>query len=146
MEEAAAAVRKRARWLLDDPSWVSPLVAASGVVEEPLPIVDPAGRHERWFVPVVVDHRLAGFFVVGLDLVVHRWSTFQRRPESLEGCPPAADWLDPTVIAGRAAEVAPGEPTGPPVLGYDRAPDRIAWRVPVGGRTVHVAGTAAWLA
>jgi hypothetical protein len=146
MEQGATAIRQRARWLLEDRSWVSPLVASSGVVEGPLTINDGAGNPERWFVPVVVGEQLVGYFVFGLDGVVHRWSTFQRRPDSLDGCPAAADWLDPDTITSRARDVAGRQPTGRPVLGYDDSPDRLAWRVPVGDRTVAVAGTAAWWA
>jgi hypothetical protein len=134
--------RARAEQLLADPGLVDAALARSAVVGAAIPIVGPggAGRPERWFVPVVAGNELVGFFVLGLDLTSHRWSTFPRRP-------PAATWLDPDVIGAAARAAAGGdEPSGPPVLSYDGAPERLAWAVPVGDRTVFVAGDATWIA
>lgn len=116
-------------------------------LEDPIPVVGPDGRHERWFVATVVADRIVGFVVVGGDVPIPRWSTFQRSPGHLDACPAAADWLDPTVVAARATEVAGGaHPSGPPVLSYDGVPDRLAWRVTLDdGRAAMVAGATAWI-
>lgn len=109
------------------------------------PVLDPAGRRPTgWFVPAVVDDLLLGYALVEPDGRLRRWSTFQRHPGGLAGCPPAAGWLDPEVVrdmARRAGE--PGEP-GDPFLSFDGVPDRLAWAVPVGDGLVFVAGTAVW--
>lgn len=143
-----AAVRARAERVVAEPGVIDRAFAVQARVLDAVPIVDPAGRHERWFVPVVVGAALLGFVVLDRELVVHRWSTFQRQPGSLDGCPEVATWLDAERIVGTASTVAgAARPEGPPALGYDGAPDRIAWRVPLDdGRTAWVAGPAAWLA
>lgn len=141
-----AAARARAELVAAEPGIVDRALAPRAGVGDPVPIVDPDGRHDRWFVPVVVDATLLGFVVLGRDLVVHRWSTFQRRPGSLDGCPEAAEWMDRERIAATAESVAgSAAPTASPVLSYDGAPDRLAWRVPLAdGGVAWVAGSTAW--
>lgn len=163
--DGADEARERAVLLLEEHPGVDSQLAAHAIVDNAIAVVDPEGVRQRWFVPVVLHDTsgdrdddgnsgdsdsselqpvLVGFFVLGLDLVVHRWSSFQRRAGSLDGCPPAATWLDPATIASRARTVTATEPTGPPMLSYDGAPERLAWAVPCGSTTVYVAGDAAW--
>jgi hypothetical protein len=59
-----------------------------------------------------------------------RYSTFQRRPGSIEGCPSAEFWLDKATITNKARTLAvAGETLTQPVLSYDRSPSRLAWLV-----------------
>ena len=88
--------------------------------------------------------RILGFLVVGLDLVIHRWSTFQRREGDLESCPLAADWLDVEVIRARAEAFAGGA-VGEPRLSYDGMPDRIAWVSSSTSGFVFSAGETSWV-
>jgi hypothetical protein len=145
LPDDAAAVRDAAvgqlrRALAEDP------VRRTAAVGEPLPVRSPRGELDSWFVPVVMGDVLVGFALLERTLVLRRWSTFQRRAGSLDGCPPAASWLDPDRVARVAAGVAADTAGSPPYLSYDGSPDRLAWAVPLpGGRTVYVAGDAAWV-
>lgn len=145
--EALAAERAQALMAGGGPST---LVRREGKVAEAIAIRTPDGTLHSWFVAVTVNDRIVGFFQLLPDLTPIRWSTFQRREDSLAACPPAAHWLDRAAIRDRAAALAGGDETaGPPALSYDRVPDRIAWAVPLvsadgATRTVFVAGAAVW--
>ena len=132
-------VLDRAGEFVDDP-------ALLGV---PLTVVDAAGRQASWFVPVVSGGLLLGFVELLPWLEHRRTSWFGSPPGSPQGCPSAAAWLDPAVVAARAREhLRPGETVGDPVLSFDGSPDRLAWAVPVaspsGPRTIWVAGGSSW--
>lgn len=145
--EALAAERAQALMSAGGPS---ALVRREGEVAEAIPIATPDGALHSWFAAVTANDRIVGFFQLLPDLTPIRWSTFQRREDSLAACPPAALWLDRAAIRDRAAALARGDETaGPPALSYDRVPDRIAWAVPLvsangATRTVFVAGAAVW--
>ncbi len=115
-----------------------------------IPIRDAHGVLHSWFVPVLVEDQLAGFFRVDPQGRDWSWSSFQRRPDTLAGCPAANLWLDLEAIRQRALSLAqPNEVAQTPQLSFDRIPDRLAWRVrlhaPSGEwRDLFVAGTAAW--
>jgi len=117
-----------------------------------LPVTGPEGEILFWFVPVVAGDLIAGYFRADAALSDWRWSSFQRRPDTLAGCPPAALWLDEDAIRQKALAVArPDETASAPLLSFDRVPDRIAWRVRLvsrggGSRDVFVAGHVAWAA
>jgi hypothetical protein len=119
-------------------------------VGEPLPIVDASGRPHSWFVPLQVGGKLAGFGQLSLTLEPLRFSSFQRNPETCDGCPDAAEWTDPALVLKKAAALAKaGERLSQPTLSFDQSPSRIAWRVeaktPSGQtRTIYVAGSAAY--
>jgi hypothetical protein len=105
---------------------------------------------QSWFVPVTVGKLLSGFFQFLPDLTLMRYSSFQRRDDSLEGCPSAKSWADVETIRRHAGKSArPGETPGGAFLTYDRAPSRLAWAVALNSpdgtaRTVFVAGQAVW--
>jgi hypothetical protein len=142
-----ATVVEAARRLLVRPDLADALVRRSGVVAPPVPVLQPDTLVQvAWFVPVTVEAVLAGFFVLGTDLSLRRWSTFQRHRDSLEGCPSADDWLSPERIVARALQTSGGGTAGTPYLSFDTVPDRIAWIVPVDGSDVFVAGTTSWSA
>ena len=117
-----------------------------------LPVTGPDGAIRFWFAPVVAGDMIAGYFRADADLSDWRWSSFQRRADTLAGCPSAALWLDEDAIRQKAQSVArPDETASAPRLSFDRVPDRIAWRVRLvsqggGSRDVFVAGTVAWAA
>lgn len=116
---------------------------------EPLPVLDGDGRLSSWFVPLVDGDRLVGFVELLPDLTHRRTSWFPRRPDSRDGCPPWAWWLDPSSVLEHArAEIRSEETAADPYLSFDGVPDRLAWAVPVqgphGGRIVFVAGDSAW--
>ena len=147
----ADAVWASARSALATPDVADPLVRERGTAGAPIAIETPPGvagasRPVGWFVPVIVDDLIAGFFVFDHDGALRRWSTFQRHPGDLKDCPAAASWLSPAVIidTARRSGVA-GEP-GVPYLSYDRVPDRLAWIVPFPAAAVYVAGAAFWRA
>jgi hypothetical protein len=125
--------------------------AGSGEVGDPIRILSPAGNLHSWFVPFVAGDVLTGFLELAPDLEPRRASTFQRHPDSLAGCPPAASWLDAdTVRQHAAAALSPGESALAPHLSYDRTPARLAWAVPVTSadgheRTLYVAGDTVWV-
>ena len=122
----------------------------NGEVRQALPVEFPKGELRSWFVPVVYEDRLLGFFELTPELVTQRYSSFQRREGQTEGCPPAADWLDPATVRRRAAKLLrAGETAGEPYLSYDILPSRLAWAVPVttpagSQRVVFVAGETAF--
>ena len=143
-------IRVHAQDLLHGGIFGNALTSASGSTGEPIAIQTPDGQLHSWFVPVAVDNQLAGFFRFMPDLTLMGYSSFQRRDESLEGCPTVESWTDPETIRRRAGRSArAGEITGAPVLTYDRAPARLAWAVPLtssGGviRVIFVAGQTVW--
>ena len=78
--------------------------------------------------PLTVGGRIAGFFQLLPDHTLLRHSTFQRHDDSLDGCPPAASWLDRAAILSRLDEKKrPDETVAPLFLSSDRTPDRLAW-------------------
>jgi hypothetical protein len=113
-----------------------------------IPVESPHGELRSWFVPVVYKDRLLSFFELTPEFVPLRYSSFQRREGQMEGCPRAADWLDPATIRRRSAKLLhTGETAGEPYLSYDAIPSRLAWAVPVTSpdrreRIVFVAGEA----
>lgn len=137
-----------ARALLDQGTLTGTWLRRRGTVATPVPVVNPEGRPESWFVPVVVGEAIAGYFRVTAG--DWSWHAFMRHEGSLTGCPPASLWLDPEGIRERARSLAaPDEAVGTPSLSYDGVPDRLAWAVPLHGpdgatRVVFVAGRAAW--
>lgn len=140
----------RAQSLLRRGTIGSFLVRESGRIGTPIEVLRPDGELHSWFVPITIGDRLAGFFELLPDLTMMRYSSFQRRDDSIEECPLAESWTDVETIWRHARESArPGETAGKPYLTYDRAPSRLAWAVPLMSldgtiRTLHVAGSAVW--
>ncbi len=140
----------RARALLRSGEPASSIVRESGRIGTPIAVLAPDGVLHSWFVPITVGTRLAGFFQFLPDQTMMRYSSFQRRDDSLEGCPSAESWIDAETIRHCAQKSArPGETVGRPFLTYDRVPSRLAWAVlltsPNGAtRTLHIAGQVVW--
>jgi hypothetical protein len=140
----------RAETLLRSGEIGSSMVRKSGRIGTPIAVLEPGGGLHSWFVPVAIGNRLAGFLQLLPDLTMMRYSSFQRRDDSMEGCPPEESWIDAETVRRRARESArPGETLGEPFLTYDQAPSRLAWAVPLTSpdgatRTLHVAGRAVW--
>ena len=149
-DSGADAILKFSQSLLRSRRIGGSLVVSSGRLGAPLAVRSPDGTLHSWFVPVAVKDRLAGFLQVLPDLTLMRYAAFQRREDSLEGCPAAASWTDVAAIRRVAREQArSGETVGVPVLTYDREPSRLAWSVPLtspgkGSRTLLVAGEQVW--
>jgi hypothetical protein len=150
MREAAPAdlnrARKAAARVLASGLVRTPLADGSGEVLEPVPVHAPDGEIAGWFIGIADGDRLAGFLQLAADLAFRRYSSFQRHPPSLEGCPRVADWLDRSRILDLArTRAAAGERLAEPFLTYDQNPDRLVWAVgatDLEGResTIHVAG------
>lgn len=119
-------------------------------VGSPLPVYDPTGTINSWFVPITAAKLLIGFVQLDRGLRFQRFSTFARREGSLDGVPEAASWLDPERIRNIAMlEVGPDADVGRPALTYDGSPMRLAWAVPIirqgkSNGTVMVAAPAVW--
>ena len=130
-----APVRRKAQRLLATGPFGDELVYLSGEVGQPVPVVDPRGQLHSWFVPVTVGSKLASFMELMPDLTLARYSTFQREPRTLNGCPDADLWLDKQAIRLRAhSKTRPGEQVGAMVLTFDGTPQRLAWAVTVTDR------------
>lgn len=130
LRAAVQRVREEAGRLFASEAIGPGLARRSGRLRTPVPIYNPDDGVHSWFVPVTVRGRLVGFLQLLPDLTLMRYAAFQRNPETLEGCPEAATWLDRKRIMQRAAtRMRPDERAGPPVLTYDREPSRLAWRV-----------------
>jgi hypothetical protein len=146
----AATIGQAARRLLAAGSVGDELLRRSATVLHPVPVLEPGGGLRSWFVPLAVGEVLAAFFQFMPDGTLMRFSSFQRRPGELAGCPAAADWLDAGRIQARAETLLrPGESAGDPFLSFDRSPDRLVWAVPVARsgaetRFVYVAGESVY--
>lgn len=149
-EVTRKAVATKARALLANCRFTGALLRDIGEIGEPIPVTGPDGNVQSWLAPVLVCNLLAGFFRTDPWLSDWNWIGFQRRDDSLEGCPKAEIWLDVSWIRRRAEMLAqPGEVAMEPVLSYDRIPDRVAWAVRLisedgAERTIFVAGYVAW--
>ena len=97
-----------------------------------------------------MDGRIAGFLQFLPDHTLLRYSTFQRHDDSLDGCPPAASWLDRAAILARLHEKKrPDETVGPLFPSYDQTPERLAWATVLTAahgttRTLYASGHAVW--
>jgi hypothetical protein len=146
----AKTVTTMARELLRTGVYTGDLLRELGHVSDALQVTHPEGGVQSWLVPVIVGELIAGFFRTDPSLTDWRWTSFQRRQDSLSGCPRAVTWLDLAVIKRRAEALAEvGETVRDAVLSFDGVPDRVAWAVRLvseGGseRVVFVAGSAAW--
>jgi hypothetical protein len=152
-DPAPRQVREMAEKLLASRLIQDPVVRADGRILEPVAILHPSGSGlAGWWVGVGAGDRMLGFFQLAPDLTFRRFSSFQRRPSSLDGCPPAADWLDPSRILEKArSQAAAGDRLAEPYLTYDRNPDRLAWAVRAVDdqdreKVFLVAGDAVWIA
>jgi hypothetical protein len=127
-----------------------PWVRAHARLEQPLEVVALGGSRAAWFVPVVAGQTLVGYLLLDPALQFIKWSSFQRRPGSLERCPKANAWIDPERIVAIARQATRSNTQlGTPTLSYDGVLDRIAWRVPATGAdgktsTIFVAGEFAY--
>jgi hypothetical protein len=123
-----------------------PLVKREGTLLEPIPIVNVKGDTEAWFVGVGVNELLAGFFQIDIQLNLMRYSSFQRKTSSLDGCPKIDTWTNSdTIIKNARKSASSEEKLGEPFLTYDGNINRIAWGVPTQTadnqtRIIYVAG------
>lgn len=116
-----------------------------GEVVAPVQVRTPAGGEAGWLAGVESSGRLLGLIQLQPDGRFRRYVSFRARHGSEQSCPRTEEWLDPSTVLNRARQVAAeGECLGPPVLTYDRSPDRIVWEVPAsspeGERTIQVIG------
>ncbi len=150
-EREAAEAKQRAEELLRSRHFGG-FGARNVEVLDPIPIVTPNGIMHSWFVSVAVGNVMLGFFELLPNMRMTRYSSFQRDPSSLKGCPPVAAWTDPgTVLRTARPYFGPGETARTPVLSYDGTPARLAWAVEVmaadgSRRVIYVAGSAVWRA
>jgi len=150
--DIATAIHRHAQRLLRSGIAESALVENSGRAEKPIPIHGPDGAIEAWFEGVVVGDKLVGYMRLQNDLTLLGYSSFQRRPDSVDECPRANTWLDPDTVLELARSVTgPNDRLEQPFLGYDKHPSRLAWHVRVnaderGEKLVLVAGGHVYLA
>ncbi len=106
------------------------VVQKSGKVERPIPIQGPGGEIVSWFVGITVGQRLAGFMQFKDDLTLMRYSTFQRHASSLDSCPIADTWLNPSRVLEMAkTKACPTDDLESPFMTYDCNLTRIVWAV-----------------
>ena len=144
-------IRRRVAELLEAGLLGDAALRQTATIREPIPVAEPeGGRLHSWFVPLTIDHKLAGFAELRPDLELLRYSSFQRRPDDTARLPDLADWTDPEAIRHKATRIArDGEALGEPVLTYDRFPSRLAWALPATdpaghARTLYVTGDHAY--
>lgn len=148
-EREAAEAKQRAKELLRSGHFGG-FSARKGQVLDPIPVVAPNGVMHSWLVPVALEDTMLGFFELLPNMTMTRYSSFQRDPSSLKGCPPVAAWTDPdAVLRAARPHLRPGETARTPVLSYDGAPARLAWAIEVvaangSRRVIYVAGAAVW--
>ncbi|HUL65215.1 MAG TPA: hypothetical protein VLW55_11425 [Burkholderiaceae bacterium] len=129
-----------------------PWVRSHARLEQPIEVMAPGGSRAAWFIPVLAEQSLVGYLLLDPALQFIKWSSFQRRPGSLERCPKANAWIDPERVVAIARQAARADTRfGTPTLSYDGVLDRIAWRVPATGpdgktSTIFVAGEFAYAA
>jgi hypothetical protein len=129
-EVSVRAVSKRARALFRNGIAQSDDVQRLGKIREPIPILEPDGTINSWFVPVQVRDKLAGFMQLTPDLVLKRYASFWRGEQDFANCPDARSWIDRSWIQERARTIAkPSEHLNEPALAYHKHPTRIAWRI-----------------
>jgi hypothetical protein len=136
-----------ARDLLKSEPGLEPLVRRHGKVGRPIQVERPRGVVTHWFVPVALEGRLAGYFLFDANSQMHTYSSFLRRPASIEGTPDLASWTDAERVSKVAAGATRGRRLGEPFLTYDGVPSRLAWAVPFDsddGGAVYVAGDFAY--
>jgi hypothetical protein len=128
------------------------LVKIKTKVEKPIPIAEPSGGIHSWFVALTADKSLIGFMQIDSSLSLLRYSSFQRDPNSLQGCPEADTWLNPKRILTLAKTKADkGDSLSDPILTYDQNPSRIVWSIiarKTNGKTntIYVAGEYVYVA
>jgi hypothetical protein len=123
------------------------LVKEKGNLENPLPITDLSdNKIVAWFIGISVENKLAGFIQLSSTLEFLRYSSFQRIPQSLEGCPNSSVWLNPDVIIQlEKVKAAENDILSSPILTFDQNLSRIVWAVNVESKkgltkTIYVAG------
>lgn len=123
-------VRQRSKDLFEAGVVQNAFVQKNGRLQTPVPVRDPDGGTNSWFIGIVTKNKLVGFIQLHSDLTFMRYSTFQRHPPSIEDCPDTRTWLDPDYILKRArAKAKPSDKLEHPFLTYDRNPSRIVWAV-----------------
>lgn len=148
----ASFILRKAKGLIDSRAVGGDLEHRLGELAQPVPIVDHSGRVIGWFVAISIDTLIVGFIQFDAQGVLLRYSTFRRLPESLEGCPGAAAWLDVDQIGQRAAEhISGGRVVGAPVLTFDEHITKLVWAAKVRDArgcdvTVYVAGEYSYTA
>ena len=128
------------------------LARSKGKVQRPLPVQNPKGGTHSWVVPVVVKGRPVGYVRIrdeGLSFL--GFASLRRQAQGAEPHPSSETWLSPAWALERAKTLAKaGERLSPPVLTFDRVPDRLAWKVEAVSRSgevrsILVAGDTAYL-
>ncbi len=128
------------------------VVRSQGQLNKPIPIIGPEADLAGWFVGVTIGNQIVGFMQFDRQMQVLRYSSFQKSPGSLVGCPPRDDWLDASAVKKRAkAHIGVGDQIASPYLTYDGNPSRLVWAVPVkmrreGHKIIFVAGDFAYVA
>jgi len=108
----------------------NPFVQQHGRIEIPIPVYGHEKDIESWFIGITISDKLVGFIQLNSDFELLRFSSFQRDPTSLDGCPIASSWLDPEYILERSRSIASQDDAlEPPFLSYDRNITRLAWKV-----------------
>ena len=71
----------------------------AATLEQPIPVLGPAGELDSWFVALTTEEGILGFLQLERDLTLHRYSAFERPA-------PASAWLDPDAVLARAQTAA----------------------------------------
>jgi hypothetical protein len=123
-------IEDKTRSILKDSIQVDPIIRKRIIIESPIPIYGYKGEIVSWFVSLTVEDKIIGFLQFDSMLSYMRYSSFQRKPNSIEECPESKSWLDIKYIMNRAKKMASAEDTlEKPILSFDESLARIAWLV-----------------
>ena len=136
MNDDSTAAGRRADDLLPGLGYPGDVSAGVPIVVAPAPGGPPSGGARRWFVPIERGPDLLGYLLLTDDAVLSH--------SSFAPPMPARDWVDADHIRQRAERFGGGAATGPAVLTHDGPAAHLAWRVPLAGGVVMVAGSVCW--
>lgn len=130
LESQKNEIRERAKTILESGVVQNPFVQKKGLISEPIHIYNQQKEIKAWFVGLIIEDKLVGYIQFDSNLIFLRYTTFQRRPDSLDNCPDVKKWLDIETIKDVVkTKVNADEEIFQPYLSFNKNISRIAWAV-----------------
>lgn len=124
------AINVKTRSLLNNFIQIDLIFRKRILVESPISIHGNDAKIVSWFVGLTVEDKLLGFFQFDSKLDFMRYSSFQRKPDSIKECPDSKMWLNTKYVMKRAQKLVSIDYTlENPILSFDGNLARIAWLV-----------------